>query len=302
MTLRELRYLVALADLGHFGRAAEACHVGQPTLSTQIRKLEESLGVTLFERTNRTLHVTPAGERIVAGARRVLGEADSIVALARSRTAPLTGPFDLGVIPTLGPYLLPWLLPPLESSYPDLRLVVHEDLTEHLLERLGTHRIDAALLALPIDDGELNTLPLFDEPFFLALPRGHRLAGTEAPARQSDLRREHLLLLGEGHCFRDQALAVCGFEAPPERDRGTDVRATSLETIRRMVAAGVGCTLLPSMALSGAGEREFEVRPLDAGACRRVGLAWRRSYPRAADVECLAEAVREHLPESVRAV
>ena len=304
MTLRELRYLVALADLGHFGRAAEACHVSQPTLSTQLRKLEESLGVTLFERTNRRLHVTPAGERIVAGARRVLSEADAIVALARSSTAPLAGPFDLGVIPTLGPYLLPWLLPPLERAYPDLRLAVHEDLTGHLLELLRAHRIDAALLALPVEDGELDTLPLFDEPFFLALPPGHRLAGTKAAASQSDLRREHLLLLGEGHCFRDQALAVCGFETPPYRSRGTDVRATGLETIRRMVAAGLGCTLLPAMALSGdeGRGRTFEVRPLDAGACRRIGLAWRRSYPRVADVERLAGVVRDHLPASVRAV
>lgn len=302
MTLRELRYLVALADLGHFGRAAQACHVSQPTLSTQLRKLEESLGVTLFERTNRRLHVTPTGKRIVARARGMLSEADAIVALARSRAAPLTGPFDLGVIPTLGPYLLPWLLPPLERAYPDLRLVVHEDLTEHLLERLRAHRIDAALLALPVEDGQLDTLPLFDEPFYLALPPGHRLAGTNVAASQSDLRREHLLLLSEGHCFRDQALAVCGFETPPDRSRGTDVRATGLETIRRMVAAGMGCTLLPAMALSGDEGREFEVRPLDAGACRRIGLAWRQSYPRPADIECLAGAVRDHLPSSVRTV
>ena len=302
MTLRELRYLVALADLGHFGRAAQACHVSQPTLSTQLRKLEESLGVTLFERTNRRLHVTPTGKRIVARARGMLSEADAIVALARSRAAPLTGPFDLGVIPTLGPYLLPWLLPPLERAYPDLRLVVHEDLTEHLLERLRAHRIDAALLALPVEDGQLDTLPLFDEPFYLALPPGHRLAGTNAAASQSDLRREHLLLLSEGHCFRDQALAVCGFETPPDRSPGTDVRATGLETIRRMVAAGMGCTLLPAMALSGDEGREFEVRPLDIGACRRIGLAWRQSYPRPADIECLAGAVRDHLPSSVRTV
>ncbi len=302
MTLRELRYLVALADLGHFGRAAQACHVSQPTLSTQLRKLEESLGVTLFERTSRRLHVTPAGEQIVAKARRMLAEADAIVALAQSRMAPLTGPFDLGIIPTLGPYLLPWLLPPLERACPDLRLVVHEDLTEHLLERLRAHRIDAALLALPVENGDLNTLPLFDEPFFLALSPGHRLAGTKAAASQSDLRRERLLLLSEGHCFRDQALAVCGFEIPPDRDRGTDVRATGLETIRRMVAAGVGCTLLPAMALCGGGDRELDVRPLDAGACRRIGLAWRQSYPRAGDIERLAEVVRDHLPASVRAV
>lgn len=309
MTLRELRYLVALADLGHFGRAAEACHVSQPTLSTQIRKLEESLGVTLFERTNKKLHVTPIGRQIVAKARWVLAEADSIVALARRRAAPLSGPFDLGVIPTLGPYLLSWLLPPLEHAYPDLRLVVHEELTDHLLERLGAHQLDAALLALPVEGAELNTLPLFDEPFFLALPHGHRLAGQGAVS-QSDLRQEHLLLLSEGHCFRDQALAVCGFETPPDRTGGTDVRAASLETIRRMVAAGMGCTLLPAMAVTGAvtgaaagaGDDPFEIRPLDADAFRRIGLVWRQSYPRAIDVEYLAETIRASLPSTVRAV
>src|SRR5271170_346349 len=142
MTLSELRYIVALADHGHFGRAADACHVSQPTLSTQLRKLEEFLGVILFERTNKALHITPVGEQIVATARRMLAEAESIVELARQKTGPLTGPLNLGVIPTLSPYLLPWLLPALKKAWPDLRLIVHEDLTNHLLERLKAHRID----------------------------------------------------------------------------------------------------------------------------------------------------------------
>ena len=301
MTLRELRYLVALADLGHFGRAAEACHVSQPTLSTQLRKLEDSLGVVLFERTSKTLRITPIGEQIVAKARWVLDEADSIVALARRRSGPLTGPFELGVIPTLGPYMLPWLLPPLERAHPELRLVVHEDLTERLVDQLGTHRIDAALLALPVDAPELNALPLFDEPFHLALPPGHRLAGGSA-VRQSDLRRENLLLLREGHCLRDQALEVCGFGSDSGERRGTDIRAASLETICRMVAAGTGCTLLPVMALAGAGPHDFEVCPLDAEASRRIGLVWRQSYPRTMDLEHLARTIRDHLPSSVRAV
>ena len=216
MTLRELRYLVALADIGHFGRAAQACHVSQPTLSTQLRKLEDSLGVALFERTNKTLRITPIGEQIVAKARWVLDEADSIASLARRRSRPLTGPFDLGIIPTLGPYMLPWLLPPLERAYPDLELVVHEDLTERLLDQIKAHRLDAALMALPIDDGELNALPIFDEPFRLVLPPGHRLVGATG-VNQSELSREHLLLLREGHCLRDQALEVCSFDSPPRR-------------------------------------------------------------------------------------
>ena len=301
MTLRELSYLVALADLGHVGRAAQACHVSQPTLSTQLRKLEESLGVALFERKNKTLRITPIGAQIVAKARWVLDEAESIVALARRRAGPLTGSLDLGVIPTLGPYLLPWLLPPLENAFPDLQLVVHEDLTHRLLDQIKAHQIDAALLALPVDARELNVLPIFDEPFRLVLPPGHRLIGTTSVA-QSELREEHLLLLSEGHCFRDQALAVCGFETPREGHQGTDIRAASLETICRMVAAGMGCTLLPAMALTGAGHYDFEVCPLDAEASRRVGLVWRQTYPRIMDLEYLAQTIRDNLPSSVRAV
>ena len=301
MTLRELRYLVALADLGHFGRAAQACHVSQPTLSTQLRKLEDSLGVALFERTNRTLRITPIGEQIVAKARWMLDEADSIVSLARRRSGTLSGPFALGVIPTLGPYMLPWLLPPLERAYPDLELIVHEDLTERLLDQIEAHRLDAALLALPVDNAELNALPIFDEPFRLVLPPGHRLVGARG-VNQSELSREHLLLLREGHCLREQALEVCAFESHPGESRGTDIRAASLETICRMVAAGMGCTLLPAMALDGAGRQDFEVCALDAEASRRIGLVWRQSYPRSMDLEHLAQTIRDNLPSSVRAV
>jgi LysR family hydrogen peroxide-inducible transcriptional activator len=298
MTLRELRYLVALADHLHFGRAAEACHVSQPTLSTQLRKLEAYLGATLFERTNKALHITPIGEQIVAKARRMLAEADSIVELASLKAGPLTGPLNLGVIPTLSPYLLPWLLPALKDSYPDLRLVVHEDLTDHLLERLRAHRTDAALVALPINDDELATLPLFDEPFFFACPPGHLLAEAETVS-ESDLREANLLLLTDGHCLRDQALAVCGFdEAPPQED-GADFRATSLETLRQLVAGGVGCTLLPALALGGRRDLDLEIRPLAEAANRRIGLVWRRTYPKAADLERLAEVIRNCLPSDV---
>jgi LysR family hydrogen peroxide-inducible transcriptional activator len=299
MTLRELRYLVALADHGHFGRAAEACHVSQPTLSTQLRKLEEYLGATLFERTNKALHITPIGEQIVAKARRVLAEADSIVELARRKAGPLSGPINLGVIPTLSPYLLPWLLPALKDAFPELRLIVHEDLTDHLLERLKAHRIDAALLALPIDENELEALPLFDEPFFFACPPGHPLARAKA-IKTSDLQKEHLLLLTDGHCLRDQALAACGFDEAPAEDEGTDFRATSLETIRQMVAAGMGCTLLPAMALGSGQDHHLEIRPLAGEASRRIGLVWRKTYPKAADLECLADVIRRTHPPSVR--
>jgi len=300
MTLRELRYLIALADHGHFGRAAQACHVSQPTLSTQLRKLEEYLGATLFERTNKALHITAVGEQIIAKARRVLAEADSIVELARRKAGPLIGPLNLGVIPTLSPYLLPWLLPALKDAYLELKLIVHEDLTDHLLERLKAHRIDAAILALPIQEDELETLPLFDEPFRFACPPGHPLARAKA-VKVSDLRKARLLLLTDGHCLRDQALAVCGFaEAPPE-DEGTDFRATSLETIRQMVAAGMGCTLLPAMALASGQDQQLEIRPLADNASRRIGLVWRRTYPKTADLESLAKVIRGALPPTVQA-
>jgi LysR family transcriptional regulator, hydrogen peroxide-inducible genes activator len=298
MTLQELRYLVALADHGHFGRAADACHISQPTLSTQIRKLEEYLGVTLFERTNKMVHVTEAAQEILARARRVLAETDAIVATAQSKSAPLTGPFGLGMIPTLAPYLLPSLIPALGHDFPRLRLVVHEDLTPHLLERLASHHIDAALVALPVADAGLEALPLFDEPFWFAAPRGHKLAKGRA-VTEEDLRGQPLLLLTEGHCLRDQALAICG-TTDTGKTNGTDFRSTSLETIRQLVATGVGCTLLPAMALGDHAGGAIAVRPLANALGRRIGLIWRRSYPRTADLRLLADTICDHLPPSVR--
>lgn len=300
MTLQELRYLVALADHGHFGHAAEACHVSQPTLSTQLKKLEGDLGVSLFERTNRTLHITAVGKKIVDQARRVLIEADAIVEISRVTTAPLAGPLTLGVIPTLSPYLLPWLVPLLKRSYPHLRLIIHEDLTDDLLQRLRGHRIDAVLVALPLTGQDLEIRPLFDEPFFFACPHDHPLA-RETAVSDEDLHRQRLLLLTDGHCLRDQALAVCGHsEAPVENDRA-DFRATSLETLRQMVAAGMGSTLLPALSVAQGEEQAFAVRPLAAGASRRIGLVWRRTYPKGADLERLAALIRQGSPPAVLA-
>src|SRR5262249_5567484 len=176
VTLQELRYLVALVDYGHFGRAAEACHISQPTLSTQIKKLEDELGVALFERTNKSVQVTAAGEEIVARARQVLTNVEAILAVGRRASGPLAGIFNLGVVSTLGPYLLPWLVPALREDYPKLHLALHEDLTAHLLEGLAAHRLDAALIALPVEDGRLESLPLFDEPFWFVSPADHELA------------------------------------------------------------------------------------------------------------------------------
>ena len=295
MTLQDLRYLVALVDHGHFGRAAEACHVSQPTLSTQIKKLEEQLGVTLFERTNRSVRVTDHGEEVVARARQILIDVEAILGVGRRVSGPLAGAFSLGVIPTLGPYLLPWLVPALTREYPDLRLAVHEDLTASLLERLISHRLDAALVALPVADNRLETRPVFDEPFWFAEPRGRATAGVDV-VTEKELRGQRLLLLTEGHCLRDQVLSLC---RTPDRDEDGDFRATSLETIRQMVATGMGSTLLPAMAVDAFRSRGAVVRRLDTGIGRRVGLVWRRSYPRLRDLNLLARTLRDHLPEAV---
>lgn len=299
MTLRELRYLTALADHGHFGRAAEACHISQPTLSTQLKKLENELGVVLFERTNKALHITPLGQTIVDQARRVLAEADAIVELSRGKTGPLAGALTLGVIPTLGPYLLPWLVPLLKRAYPDLRLILHEDLTDDLIDRLRSHRIDAALLALPIAAQDLVIRPLFDEPFFFACPPDHPLTRAKTVS-DADLRKQRLLLLTDGHCLREQALAVCG-HPDPSAEEEADFSATGLETLRQMVAAGMGSTLLPALAVPPAEDRRFAVRPLAAGASRRIGLVWRRAYPKGADLDLLAVLMHGSLPPAVRA-
>ncbi len=298
MTLQDLRYVVALAEHGHFGRAAAACDIAQSTLSTQIKNLESQLGVTLFERTTKSVNVTAVGAEIAGRARAVLAEVDAIMSVGQHIAGPLTGAFSLGVIPTLGPYVLPWLVPALNRAYPALRLVLREDLTDPLLERLGSHRLDAALVALPVPDDRLETLPLFDEPFWFAEPKGRKPAATKAMT-EDDLRGQPLLLLTEGHCLRDQALAICG---TADREAEGDFRATSLETILQMVATGMGSTLLPAMACGEARARSVSTRKLADGVGRRIGLVWRRSYPRPRDIHLLARTLCDHLPASVRPV
>lgn len=300
MTLRELRYLVALADHGHFGRAADACNISQPTLSTQLKKLEDDLGVVVFERTNKTLAITPLGQKIVDQARRVLAEVEALVHLSHETTAPLAGPLSLGMIPTLAPYVLPWLIPLLTKTYPCLRLVLYEALTDDLIESLRAHRIEAALIALPVSAKNLTVRPLFEEPFFFVCSSESALAGCEAVS-EADLRRQRLLLLTDGHCLRDQALAICGQrEAAP--DDNADFRATSLETLRQMVAAGMGCTLLPALSVANPQDQPFAVCALETGAARRIGLIWRQAFPRSDQLDLLAALIRDHLPSAVRPV
>src|ERR1700732_451145 len=246
MTLRELRYLVALANRAHFGRAADDCHVSQPTLSTQIRKLEEYLGLTLIERNAKSFAFTGIGQEEVEKARRIIAEVDALLSSTRTPQGPLTGTLNLGVIPTLAPYFLPRLLPLVKSRYKQLQLVVHEDLTGHLLERLRGYQIDAALLALPLDGEDFEEFPLFDEPFWLACPPRHPLAPLKV-VTEADLSGETMLLLADGDCLRGQGLA--GRRRVGRDEEGNDdFRAASLETICQLVAAGFGCTLLPALA------------------------------------------------------
>ena len=303
MTIQDLRYVVAVADHGHFGRAAAACGVAQPTLSIQIKRLETELGVKLFERTTKLVSVTAAGADIVKRASQVLAEIDAIMSVGQQTSGPLTGDFSLGVIPTLGPYVLPWLVPALKEDYPALRLVLREDLTAPLLERLGSQRLDAALVALPASGDRLETLALFDEPFWFAEPKsgGPKSSGSASRKimREDELRGRSLLLLTEGHCLRDQALAICG---TPDREANGDFRATSLETILQMVATGLGSTLLPAMACGDARTRSVRIRPLASGVGRRIGLVWRRSHPKPGDIHRLAQTLCEHLPSGVRRV
>ncbi len=300
MTLQELRYIVAIAEQGNFVRAAATCHVGQPTLSTQLKKLEEALGVTLFERNRHRLIPTPIGEQVIEQARIALGVVMRIRELARVGLDPMNGPLRLGVIPTLGPYLIPRLLPTIRATFAKLQLFLREDLTANLLERLRKGRLDALLLALPVRGDDLEALELFREPFAVALPFGHRLAAQHAIS-ELELADEKVLLLEEGHCLREQALKICGAVASDERE---ELKATSLETLRQMVAAGIGCTLLPKLAaMPGVGSVEsgmVEIRPLEAPApYRTIGIVWRQRYPREATVRALAKVILSHLPAGV---
>ncbi|MFC7331564.1 LysR substrate-binding domain-containing protein [Rhodocista pekingensis] len=295
ITLRQLRYLVALADTLHFGRAAAACHVSQPSLSAQIQQLESILGTALVERTKHRVLLTPAGTDTVRRARDVLAAVGDMSQMARAAGQPLCGALRLGVIPTIGPYLLPRALPGLRRDYPTLRLYLREDLTGRLLDRLRSGDLDAAVLALPVAEPGLETVDLFEEPFLVALPQNHPLT-ERAAVRQSDLSGEVLLLLEDGHCFRDQALDVCRLSGARE-DPG--FAATSLPTLVEMVAGGLGLTLLPARAaplLTAAGQ--VVLRPFAAPVpVRRVGLAWRRGSAREADLHRLAG----HLAEGARA-
>lgn len=287
MNLRDLQYLVALAETRHFGRAALRCHVSQPTLSAQLRKLEDYLGVALIERRPRQVALTAAGAAVIQRARRMLQDADDIRALAHASQDPLAGQLKVGLIPTLGPYLLPRVMPRLAQALPKLALLLHEYQTAPLIQRVLDGELDLAILALPADTKGLQTRSLFAEAFLVAMPEKHRLAARRR-LKPADLAGEKLLLLEEGHCLREHALEVCSRAGAEEQG----FRATSLETLRQMVASGAGITLLPRLAAEGpfASARGLVVRPFAPPApSRTIGAAWRRSNSRAAAIAAVCD-------------
>ncbi|MBD2784928.1 DNA-binding transcriptional regulator OxyR [Xenorhabdus sp. DI] len=290
MNIRDLEYLVALAEYRHFRRAADACHVSQPTLSGQIRKLEDELGVMLLERTSRKVLFTQQGMLLVEQAKTVLREVKVLQEMASLQGESMSGPLHIGLIPTIGPYLLPLIIPELHKLFPKLEMYLHEAQTQSLLAQLDSGKLDCAILALVKETEAFIEVPLFEEPMKLAVYEGHKWAGRDS-IKMSELSGEKLLMLEDGHCLRDQAMGFC-FQAGAKED--THFRATSLETLRNMVAAGSGMTLLPDLSVPGEKKRD--------GVCylacdepepkRSVILVYRPGSPLRGRYEQLAEAIR----------
>ncbi|HWJ36999.1 MAG TPA: LysR substrate-binding domain-containing protein [Steroidobacteraceae bacterium] len=292
MNLKDLRYLVALADTGHFGKAAERTFVSQPTLSAQLKKLEDYLGVKLVERQPKNVQLTEVGKQVVVRARRMLADSDEIVALGRSNTDPFAGKLKLALIPTIGPYLLPRIMQKIRKALPHLGLMLYEHQTEPLLKRLRDGEIDAGIVALPIAQDGLEARELYKEAFTVALPNNHPLAA-KSTIKVQDLKGQTLLLLEDGHCLRDQALEVCSRIDIREAE---DFRATSLETLRQMVVAGLGVTLLPETAVESpfGSQRGLTIRQFAKPApTRTVGAVWRKSSTRGAVISAVCDVLEK---------
>ena len=292
MTLTELRYIVNLDKERHFGRAAERSFVSQPTLSVAVKKLEDELGVILFERTRGEVKATDVGVRIVAQARRVLAEAQAVEDLAREGKDELSGPLRIGAIYTVGPYLLPGLVPKLRAMAPNMPLIIEENFTVKLLEQLRDSELDVVILALPVDLNGLVAWPIYDEDFVAVLPQGHRWATLKSlPPKR--LAEENLLLLGAGHCFRDQVVLACPKCIEPENSASRSLTGSSLETIRYMVASGLGITVAPRAAMEGrdASPDLVGVDLAEPTPHRRVAILFRRGFPRMEALRVLREAV-----------
>lgn len=278
MNLRDLRYLVAVAEFNHFGHAADACFVSQPTLSTQIKKLESELGVTLIERTNKQVLLTDIGIQIVAKAHQILQSVDEMHEMALQSQDPGAGTLKLGIIPTLAPYLLPRVMNEVQERFPKLKISLYELQTLVILEQLPAGKLDAALLALPVDHDALDSIPLFNEPFFAAVPSKHKLARQKV-LNLKDLFGNDILLLEDGHCLRDQALDLCRSVGADEKP---GFRATSLETLRQMVSSGAGITIIPELAIEqDRSSNRIRYIPFDAPQpTRTIALSFRRSSHR----------------------
>jgi LysR family hydrogen peroxide-inducible transcriptional activator len=293
-TLRQLQYVVAVADALSFRKAAERCHVSQPSLSAQLAQLEGVLGVRLFERDRRRVLLTTAGKELVERARRLLVETDELVEASRRAGDPLSGTLRIGVIPTISPYLLPTVAPALRKSYPRLTLLWLEDKTEVLARELERGALDAALVALEAELGDVESEVIAEDPFVLVTPRDHPLGARQTEASPSELRGEDVLLLDEGHCFRVQALALCS----RARAHELEFRATSLPTLIQMIAAGAGVTLLPRLAVATEVQRsQLSVRPfMDPAPKRTLALIWRKRSSLAVALKQVAAAVRGAYP------
>ena len=292
MNLRDLKYFIALAEHLHFGRAAAASFVSQPTLSTQVRKLEEELGVVLVERAPRKVMLTPAGRDVAVRARRIVADVEQMREAARRSRDPEAGTVRLGIFPTLGPYLLPHVVPGIRARFPELELLLVEEKSDVLLARLQDGKLDAALLALPVNEDQLHVEFLFEEPFVLAVPDTHALAARDTLSLK-DIAGERLLLLADGQCLREQALDVCQLSGASEK---AEFQATSLETLRQMVAANVGITLLPTLAVKPPVARSDSIRLIDFRTpppSRRVAMVWRRSSAMSDFLVALAQVFRE---------
>ncbi|XRG83783.1 hydrogen peroxide-inducible genes activator [Salinisphaera sp. SPP-AMP-43] len=300
ITLTELRYLIALDKERHFGRAAKRAFVSQPTLSVAVKKLESELGVTVFERNRGEARVTPIGRRIIEQAYRVLGEVSALEAVAEQGRDELKGPLRLGVIYTVGPYLLPHLIPRLRETSPDMPLIIEENLTGNLTQQLRNNELDAVIVAMPYEVPGVATWPIYDESFVVVMPQNHPWSERQS-IEPDELARDNLLLLGPGHCFRDQVLQLCA--ECRENEEATRTRSgSSLETIRHMVASGLGITVLPRSSIPNLSQesRLLETRPFAGPAPQRqIAIAWRRSFPRPKAISALHDAVLQCEPAGV---
>lgn len=296
---RDLQYVVAVAECKSFSRAAEACAITQPALSERIKRIEFTLGVELFERNKRALRVTPVGERLVLKARTLLDDALDIDEIVSNSNEALTGPLRVGIIATLGPYLMPLVLPNLRKKYPQLELILHEGLTESLIATLQAGSLDLVIAAAPLNASGLNELDLFHEPFVLAIPLEHELASRKV-VNAKDLCGDDMVLLEDGHCLTGQALDVCPTK---QRHNLNRLHAMTLETLRHMVASGAGYTLLPSLAVGRKPPLTNLIRYMPLAGKRRYGrnivIAWRRSYSRDSDIRILADLIRKCLPPGI---